>query len=297
MSLWQSYQQPNSVEDALACLRDATGPVAVIAGGTDLLLDLQQGRHRPVEVLVDVTEIEEMRKLRVEQDSIFIGAAVTLSTIIGSAELQGHATCLIEGCRLIGGPQVRNVATIGGNVAHALPAGDGTIALLALDAEAQIASDDGRRWMPLEDLFAAPGETTFERARELLVGFRLRFSDEYQASAFDRVMRPQRVAIAILNMSGWVQCTPEGKLEQVRLAVGPAGPRPFRARKAEQVLRGKELDSDTLQRACQALLDEAKLRTSAHRATLAYREHLIPILLENVLKTAQRRAVGERLSS
>jgi carbon-monoxide dehydrogenase medium subunit len=294
MNLWKSYRQPNSVEDALACLRDATGPIAVIAGGTDLLLDLQQGRHHPVDTLVDATEIEEMRELRVEQDSIFLGAAVTLSTILGSAELQGHATCLIEGCRLIGGPQVRNVATIGGNIAHALPAGDGTIALLALDAEAQIASEDERRWMPLEDLFAAPGKTTFDRDRELLVGIRIRLSDDYQASAFYRVMRPQRVAIAILNMAVWVQCTPGGRFEQVRLAVGPAGPRPFRARRTEQVMRGKGLDSDTLQRACKALLDEAKLRTSAHRATLAYREHLIPVLLERVLKTAMQRAVNDR---
>lgn len=111
MNLWKSYRQPNSAEDALACLRDATGPVAVIAGGTDLLLDLHQGRHHPVETLVDVTEIEEMRELRIEQDSIFLGAAVTLSTILGSAKLQSHATYLIEGCQLIGGPQVRNVAT------------------------------------------------------------------------------------------------------------------------------------------------------------------------------------------
>src|SRR3990172_9853527 len=140
MTDWQRYLQPEKVEEALAALDSAGGRGRLVAGGTDLLLDIQQGRHPPVDVLVDVARIGEMRGVRVEGESIWIGAAVPHAEIIAHPVLQARATALTEASGLIGGPQVRVVATLGGNVAHALPAGDGTIALLALDAPAEPAS-------------------------------------------------------------------------------------------------------------------------------------------------------------
>lgn len=289
MNLWKHYLQPSSIELGLEYLNSVPGPNVVVAGGTDLLLDMQQGRHSPVHTMVDVTGITEMREIREEGDHVFLGATATHKDIVGNTLLKQHAQCLVEACGLIGGLQVKNVATIGGNVAHALPAGDGTIALLALGAEAQIASMEGRSWRPLEELFAGPGETTFDRSRELLVGFRLPMIGEYEASAFQRVMRPQGVAIAILNMSVWLHCSMDGVVEDVRLAVGPAGPRPFRARKTEDALRGKRLEGETLPLASRELLKEARVRTSPHRATQEYRKHLIPVLLERVMQVAKAR--------
>lgn len=293
MSLWKTYLQPNTVEHAVEFLHDSSSTVAVIAGGTDLLLDMRNGRQDLVDVLVDISSIEEMRQIRVDEDYIFLGAAVTLTGILDSPLLKVHAACLVEGCRLIGGPQVRNVATIGGNVAHALPAADGTIALLSLNAEAQIASMEGRRWVPLEGIFAGPGKTNFDRSAELLVGFRFAPIGEHEASAFHRVMRPQRVAIAIINMAAWVRCSSNGRLEDIRLAVGAAGPRPLRARKTEAALRNRRLSHETLQLAIDELLSEASFRTSPHRATLEYRRHLVPTVLARVVRTAYNRALDE----
>ena len=201
MPTWQHYLQPQSVDEALRYLQTAPGPARVIAGGTDLLIDLQQGRHPPVSTLVDVSCIPEMREIRAEDGIIHLGAAVTHAEIVRSPLLARAAPCLVEACGLIGGPQVRNVATLGGNVAHALPAGDGTIALLALGAEVQVAGPGGRRWLPVEDLFLAPGRTVLDGKPELLLGFRLPMPGPGEASAFQRVMRPQGVAIAILNMA------------------------------------------------------------------------------------------------
>ncbi|NIS81671.1 MAG: xanthine dehydrogenase family protein subunit M, partial [Anaerolineales bacterium] len=184
MSLWQDYLQPETVEEALTALVSAPGPSAIIAGGTDLLLDIQQGRHPPVHTLVDVSRVEEMRRVRSDDAHLYLGAAVTHQEIIQHPLLQVQAQCLVDACGLIGGPQIRNVATLGGNVAHALPAGDGTIALLALDAEAQLTSTDGSRWDPVEKLFAGPGETAFDRKREILIGFRLPILGPREASAF-----------------------------------------------------------------------------------------------------------------
>jgi CO/xanthine dehydrogenase FAD-binding subunit len=286
MASWEKYLRPGNLEEALALLANADGSARIIAGGTDLLLDIQQGRHPPVARMVDVTGIPELLAIAATDDEIYLGAAVTHSTIVDDPLLQVHAPCLVEACGLIGGPQVRNVATIGGNVAHALPAADGTIALLALGAQAQIASRDGRRWTDLESLFLGPGETTFDRSREVLVGFRLKKRRRGETSAFRRVMRPQGVAIAILNMAIWLRGADGSMIEDVRVAIGPAGPRPLRARSAEAVLRGRELSKDLLAEATDALLREVRLRTSPHRATLEYRKHLTGILLRRTISAA-----------
>ena len=285
MSLWKHYLLPTSVEQAVTALNKANGPAAVIAGGTDLLLDLDQGRHQPVETLVDVTRIEELKQSYLDSDGIFIGAAATHNDILQNPLLQEHARCLVEGCGLIGGPQVRNVATIGGNVAHALPAGDGTIALVALDAQACIATLEGETWQPIKELFEGPGKTKFDRAREVLKGFRIQPKRGREASAFDRIMRPQGVAIAILNMAVWMRLDPENVINQIRIAVGPGGPTPFRAFNLEDMLCGRPVDENTLEIASRELLEEIRLRTSKHRATEAYRRHLIATLLQ---RTAAR---------
>lgn len=284
MSLWNHYLIPHSIEDAVTSLDHAKGRTAVIAGGTDLLLDLQQGRHPSVDTLVDISQIEELKQIRFDTDGIFIGAAVTHNDIIKNPILKDHAKCLVEGCGLIGGPQVRNVATIGGNVAHALPAGDGTIALVALDAQACVVDKEGETWQPIGGLFAGPGKTKFDRTREILKGFRIQPKKDREGSAFDRIMRPQGVAIAILNMAVWMRLGQDQLIEQARIAVGPGGPTPFRAYQLEDMLCGRRADESVLEPATNALLEEIKLRTSRHRATEAYRRHLIATLLQRTMQ-------------
>jgi len=291
MSLWQQYLRPQNLTDALDALSafgDSGESVAVIAGGTDLLLDLDQGRHLAVETLIDVTAVDEMLEIRQEGDFIFIGAALPLRDVITDDLVRSHFTALVEACELIGGPQVRNVATLGGNVAHALPAGDGTIALLALGAEAEIASAKGAKWVSMEELFLGPGEPNFDRANELVVRFRVPASREGEGSAFRRVMRPQGVAIAILNMGARLRVDEQGIVGEARLAIGPAGPRPLRAWATEQALVGGALDEATLKRASEALADEVSLRTSPHRATKEYRTHLLETLLRQTLQAANQ---------
>jgi CO/xanthine dehydrogenase FAD-binding subunit len=291
MAVCEEYLQPLSVEEALAALKSASGPAAIVAGGTDLLLDLRQGRHPPVHTLVDVSAIPEMQAIRREGEHIFIGGAVTINSLLQHPLLLEHARCLVEACGLIGGPQVRNVATIGGNVAHALPAGDGTIALLSLDAEAQIVSQEAGRWEPLGELFEGPGKTAFDRGCEILVGFRIPRLNASEGTCFQRVMRPQGVAIAILNMSVWLRTSDDESIEDIRLTVGPAGPVPFRARQTEAALRGQIPQTRSIQTALDVLLAEARLRTSPHRATKEYRQLVLGVLLNRTLKIAYQRAL------
>lgn len=287
MSFWQHYLQPRSLAEALDALQNAPAPLAILAGGTDLLLDLQHGRHPPLQTLLDITAIPELQALEIRGEYLFIGAARPIAQTISHPLVQTHAQALVEAGALIAGPQVRNVATFGGNVAHALPAADGTIALLALDAQAEVVSSRGKPRVALETLFRGPGESALQ-PDELIVGFYIPLRRADEASAFRRVMRPQGVALPILNLAVWLRRRDE-VISAVRLAVGPAGPVPQRATQTEQLLRDRPWSTETLALGLQALLQEVHFRTSPRRASAAYRYHLLQHLFIETMTLAWER--------
>jgi carbon-monoxide dehydrogenase medium subunit len=308
MNLWQHYIRPKTLSEAMDAFANAPRPLAPIAGGTDLLLDLEQGRHSPVQTLIDVTSIAELTLLELRGDELFIGASVPVNRIVLDPLAGAHAQALVEACDLIAGPQVRNVATLGGNVAHALPAADGTIALLALDAQAEIvsASPAGRvaaerrietHRIPFNELFVGPGKSSLKHGEELIVGFyipiqkTLKVSKTFRVSScFKRIMRPQGVALPILNCA--ISLERENDIiKDIRIAVGPGGATPFRATQAEDVLRDQTLEDKTFESALEALLTQALFRTSARRASADYRRHIVSGLFKDTLESAWERAL------
>jgi xanthine dehydrogenase FAD-binding subunit len=299
--LWQQYMRPASLVEALQVLSTDPGPACPIAGGTDLMLDLRQGRRPPVHTLVDVSGIPELTALELRANrsggaELFIGAAVPHTQIINSPLVGLHARALVEACDLIGGPQVRNVATLGGNVAHALPAADGAIALLALDAYAELASLDASQGgnqimtrVTLLDLYLGPGKTALKKG-QLLAGFYIQLAGRGQGSAFTRVMRSQGVALPVLNLAVGLKREQE-IIADLCIAIGPAGPIPQRAHAAETAMRGRPLSPETLAVAETALLAEVHFRTSPQRATAEYRQHLAGKILAEAVYKAWERAV------
>jgi CO/xanthine dehydrogenase FAD-binding subunit len=285
----EEYHITHTVDDALNILSASSGTARIVAGGSDLLLEIQQGSHPRVRTMVDVTDIEEMRALEICGDQLFIGAAVTLARLANSRLVQRHAQALADAAKLMANPQVCNVATIGGNVAHALPAADGTIALWVLDAQAEIADLHGRRRAPLKELFKGPGVSAMDPYHDVLVGFYLPLIEPGEASAFSRRVNPQGIALAMLNMAVWLKRDGE-HVGDIRIAVGPSGPVPSRMKGAEAVLRGSIPSGENQAQALEALLNEAHFRTSPHRATAGYRHHLTGVLLEEALTTAWQRA-------
>ncbi len=292
MNLWQEYKKPTSIPEAIQTLVASTPPVLPIAGGTDLMLDLKQGRHPPVHTLVDLTFIPEMKALERRGDFLFIGAALSVNQAANHPLTIQYAQALSEAGNLIAGPQVRNTATLGGNVAHALPAADGTIALTALDARAEVAGKDGNRFIPFTQLFLGPGKSALNKNEEIIVGFHLPIANRPFASCFKRIMRPQGVALPILNCAVWLT-REENRVGEIRVAVGPGASVPFRASAVEDSLRGQPLNDETFARALDALLEQARFRDSARRASAEYRRRIVQGLFRDVLYTAWGR-VEER---
>jgi len=285
------YLFPASVNEALATLERCGGGGRVIAGGTDLMLDLQTGRH-VVETFVDITRISELNGIRELDDGVlWIGATTTHRQIWESPLIQARASVLAQACRQVGALQIQNVGTIGGNVVNAMPAADGSIALTALSAEAEIATQAGLRWVPLEEVFSRPGACKIQPTVELLTAFRFKGLGRRAGSAFQRLARRRALSLPVLNCAVVVQLDEAGdRFESAAIALGPVAPIPFRARKAAAALAGAPASDAIIAAAAGIASDESDPRSSLLRASREYRLEMVKVLARRALTRAVEEA-------
>jgi CO/xanthine dehydrogenase FAD-binding subunit len=292
-SAWNNYFVPHTVADALAILQRYDGRARVVGGGTDLLVETRRGLRRPFEAIVDASQITGLNLIVRDAGYLVIGCGVTHTMLVNDQRIVRSGTCLSESCGVIGGPQVRNTGTLAGNIAHALPAGDGTIGLLALGGEVEIASTGGSRWMPAKDTFKGPGRSVIDRQREILTRIRFRPTSANEGSAFHRVMRPQGLCLPIISIAARVQI--EGDtITSAGISMGPVGPVPWFAKPAADALVGRPATADQFAKATEIALENISLRTSKYRATEEYRATMIRTYLPLILATAAQRAGATR---
>ncbi len=292
MKLWEAYYSPQNIDEAIEILTQYAGRARVVAGGTDLLVERRYTPEDPIPALVDITAVPELREIaQAEDGTITLGAGVTHTQIVKSALLVQHATCLVESCGVIGGPQVRNVATLGGNVAHALPAGDGTTSLVALDAQADVYYTGQHAQHPISELYLGPGKSLLNPTQDILLRFHFRPTGPREGTAFSRIMRPQGVALPVLGCSVWVRLSEDGTTyDDLRVCIAPVAPTPQRITTIEDALRGQPADDETLQTAIRIARETLKPRTSKYRATADYRKEMMDVLLGRTLPRAIHRA-------
>jgi len=297
-------------------LKNYDGHARVIGGGTDILVEARRGLRRPFEAMVDASGIAGLGSISHEQDYIVIGCGVTHTQIVSDERIVRYGTCLTESCSVIGGPQVRNtgtlagnvahalpagdgtigllalggeVGTLAGNVAHALPAGDGTIGLLALGGEVEIASTTGTRWMPVKDTFLGPGKSVIDRHREVLTRLRFTPTGADEGSAFHRVMRPQGLCLPIISMAARLKIDGD-TIVAASIGMGPVGPIPWFAEPVAAFLIGGPTSTEQYEKAADVALDNVTLRASKYRATREYRATMIRTYLPIILARAAERA-------
>ena len=240
--------------------------------------------------MVDVTRIRGLDTITADNDYIVIGCGVTHSRIVRDPHIVRHGTCLSESCSVIGGPQVRNVGTLAGNVVQALPAGDGTIGLLALGGEIEVAGQSGIRWMPLQASFRGPGKSAIDRRREILTRLRFRPTGDREGSAHQRVMRPQGLCLPIISIGARVRLDEDGIISAARVSMGPVGPVPCLSEAAMEVLIGSPATDEVYAAAAESAMSGVTLRASKYRASREYRERMLRTCLPGILARAVARA-------
>jgi carbon-monoxide dehydrogenase medium subunit len=287
------YLYPRSIEEALQCLAAQSGKARLIAGGTDVLPDIRKGIIRP-SCLVDITRIPILKEIDVDDGFVTIGAAVTFAMIREHPSLHERVHALVDAARSVGAGAIQNAATWVGNIVQAMPAADGGIVAIALDAEARIVDCDGARWQPVESLFRGPGVSAIDPRRQLVTHIRFPRPGRKTGTAWRRVGRRSALVLPILNCAVRVEIDGDARnLRVVRaaIALGPVAPRPFRAREAEAFLQGRALTENTLAVAGRVAQEEANPRTSLMRASREYRLAIIPTLVSEALAEAGRLAV------
>lgn len=282
--MWREYLFPTSVEEAVAMLARYGGEARIITGGTDLVLQSQRGKC-PSQVMVDITRIPSLDYIEERDGFIYIGALATHGKVAASPLIREKASVLAEACGHVGGPQIRNVATLAGNVINALPAADGAVALFALDAEAQVVDPDGVRWEPISRIYKGVGVCLLDPCLELVTALRFPVLGPHYASAFERLARRQALALPIVNAAVVVSLR-DGVFHDVRIAVGPVAPAPFRATKAEKALVGQSAHTMQVERAAKLAAEDAHPRDSAVRGSQEYRKAMVAVLVRRALTRA-----------
>jgi carbon-monoxide dehydrogenase medium subunit len=238
--------------------------------------------------MVDITRIPGLDEIRQKEDHIVIGAAATLAQIASSPDIRARGGPLAQACACIGGPQIRNVATLVGNVVNALPAADGAVALFALDAQLEVATLAGRRWIPIAELYQGVGECALDPCAEMVTALRFRSLDASAESAFQRLARRRAMALPIVN-AAVVTYLHDGRMDEARIAVGPVAPTPFRAAAAEEVLLGEVPTAAYVAEAARLAARDARPRSSPLRGSAAYRTAMVEVLVQRALTTALHR--------
>jgi len=276
------YKTPNTIEEAIELLWQAGGKAKIIAGGTDLVIGLRNGDLSP-QFIVDITRIEDLRKIEEKNGMVSIGAAITHSEIASSSLVKKYGKVLSDAASEIGSPQIRNMGTIGGNIINASPAADTIPPLMVLNAMGRVVSKEGEREVPLDQLFKGPYETNL-KPHELLVQITFQKLPPETKSSFVRLARRNAMAIARMNVAIILQIG-KNRIEDVRIAVGSVTPTPQRMSEAETFLKGKLPDQRSLQKAS-LKVSEAMIKRSGIRASTAYKRPVVEALFMRAMRKA-----------
>ncbi len=279
---------PEALADVFVQLRDGA---SVLAGGTDIILWASQSGTP--EHLVWTGGVEDLRGLDIDDEAIRVGAAVTMSTLVRSERFRRLATAVADGAGVIGSVQMRNQATLIGNLCTASPAGDTIPGLVVHDASIEIASSSGdRRRVDVDDFITGPGKTIL-KADELVAALYLSPLAEGEASAFRRFTQREALDLAFASVAARLAYESDGKTIRVaRLALGAVDETVIETRDAASMLVGHSL-SDTLLNKCAEAAAQACSPISDLRASAEYRRQLIKALVVDVVTEAGRRAHRE----
>jgi len=275
------YVRAGSVGEAVDLLNDPAYSSQPLAGGTDVLVYLHHQKQL-YNRLVDISLLPELKILEREGDVIILGAGVTFTAVIESEILQAATPFLVEACRAVGGPQIRNMGTIGGNVVNAAACADSLPVLVCLDAVAHLRGPDGERQLPVSELVVKPNRTELN-AGELLTHFTFDAPPPGVKTAFIKVGRRKAQAISRLTMAAMGRLKAGGIVDLVRITPGAATPQTVRFTQAEQLLLGHSPTDENLKAVARQVTD-TMIEITGRRWSTEYKEPVIAVLAERALR-------------
>jgi CO/xanthine dehydrogenase FAD-binding subunit len=286
------YYAPNTLDEAIALLHELREGARPVAGGTDIVVQMKEGRTKfPYpQMVVSLDRISELRGITFsDKDGLRIGAGTTMSEIAAHPIIRERYQALAEGAGVVGSYQTMNMGTIGGNVCNAAPSADTAPPLLVFEADCVIVGPTGRRTIPLTQFFRGPGLTSLEPG-ELLAELRLPTPRTGTASAYQRHTPRKQMDIAVVGVAAALGIK-SGKISHARVALGAVAPMPIRASRAEAALEGHPVSDDVFAKAAEAAAAEASPIADV-RGSADFRSHLVKVMTARMLSLAAERAKG-----
>ena len=284
------YIMAKDVGHAVALLGEHGAKAKILAGGTDLLVELKHAVHNP-KMIVDVSRLRELKEIAIVDDGLHIGALATHADIMGSPIISGMFPALVDAAHSIGAVQTRNLGTLGGNLVTCVPSMDSGPALIALDASVTVANTEGWRRMPLADLFVGPRRTSLKPG-DLLVDIVIPKENLDKPAAFEKFGLRKGQALALVNAAA-AFFVDKGNFLSPRIALGAVAPTVIRAPKAEAYLDGRKISAEAMAEAGRIAATEAN-PINDFRASADYRRDLIAVLVKRALASAQTRATAKQ---
>jgi CO/xanthine dehydrogenase FAD-binding subunit len=285
-----AVHEPTTLGEALGVLAQEGDAGAVLAGGTDLLLRIRR-RARAYRSVVNIKFVPGLDDLSWDERSgLTMGALTTFRAVEMSAAVRAHYPALVDAARLVAGVQLRNLATIGGNLGNASPSADSVPPLVALGASVEIASANGLRRVPVEMCLTGPGRTVLAPG-EIFSTIHIPAPLARSGNAFARFSPRSAMDIGIASVAASVTLDHEGRCTACRIALGAVSPKPVRAAMAEGALEGERL-SPALAELAGQLASEAAQPISDIRGSAGYRRAVVKVLAARVVSLATTRAAS-----
>jgi aerobic carbon-monoxide dehydrogenase medium subunit len=281
------YEAPQSLDAAVGLLAGATGLARILAGGTDLLVQLRSGLIEP-DLVVDIKKIPEMRRITAENGGFRIGAAVSGAELGEHPEVSRLWPGVVEAVELIGSTQIQGRATMVGNMCNASPAADSVPAMIAAGAKASVIGPDGRREVPVEQICIAPGRTSLAKG-EIVVSILLPARSPHSGDAYLRFIPRTEMDIAVVGAGVSLSLDDAGVCRAARLSLGAVAARPLLVPEGAAALVGSRVDEPALQRLAQAA-SAACRPIDDKRGTIEYRIKVAGVLARRATQIALERA-------
>jgi len=278
------YLTPNTIEQACSLLAQYKGNVKVLAGGTDLLVSMKRRGISP-RYLVSIKDIPRLDYIEYgPQEGLKIGARATLQSVADSPAVRDRFGLLATACCKVGSLQVRNMGTIGGNICNGGPSQDTIPSLLVLDARLKLVSLNGERIVPVDTFFVSPFQTVLGEA-ELLTEIQIPPLPQRTAGCYQWLTKITAKGETLVGVAALVTADPSGELcQEIKIGLCSVAPTPIRARRTEEILRGKKIDDSLIEQAARVAADETRPRSRAD-----YRRRMVSLLV--------KRAIGEAWKS
>jgi len=276
------YFEPHTLSEALALLNqyNNNGTAKILAGGTDLLVGMKT-KEIALDYLINIKYIHDLNYIKYEEEKLRIGATVTMREIVDNDLINEKFNILVQAASVLGSVQVRNRATIGGNLCNAAPSAELAPALLTLDAQARLVGKKGERIVPLEEFFLGPGKTVLDG--EIITEIIIPSSSDQIRGVYLKNSPRRAMDIAVVGVAvAGILDRDKKMFNKVRVAFGAVAPTPMRAVKTEQFLINKEISSSLIKEAAQLSTNEAK-PISDVRSTDWYRREMVGVLVERAL--------------